>query len=159
MKKNANWKIIDAKNLILGRLSSKVAKLALMGENIVITNAKDVIISGNKKQIIEHYVHYKSIKTRSNPKKGPFRVGLRPDTFVRKTIRGMLPMKKQRGKDAITRIHVFISSIPEEKLYLYGESDDLIIEDSKFSSDSLSHKSVSVEEVCKVIGWSQGGKY
>jgi len=56
-------------------------------------------------------------------------------------------MKKQRGKDAITRIHVFISSIPEEKLYLYGESDDLIIEDSKFSSDSLSHKSVSVEEV------------
>jgi large subunit ribosomal protein L13 len=151
------WKLIDAKKLILGRLSSKIAKLVLMGENVVVINAKDVIVSGNKRQIIERYNHYRQIKTRSNPKKGPFRVGLRPDTFVRKTIRGMLPMKKQRGKDAIRRVHVFISSIPEEKEILYGTPEMINIDDPKYKSDTLTHKSVSVGEICKVIGWSQGG--
>jgi len=143
--------------MILGRLSSKVAKLALMGENIVIINAKDVVVSGNKRQIIERYNHYRQIKTRSNPKKGPFRVGLRPDTFIRKTVRGMLPMKKQRGKDAIRRVHVFISSIPDEKQIQYGTPEIIIIDDPKFDSATLTQKSVSVGDICKVIGWSQGG--
>ena len=157
VRQKVKWKLIDANKLILGRLSSKVAKLVLMGENIVIINAKDVIVSGNKKQIIGRYNQYKQIKTRSNPKKGPFRVGLRPDTFVRKTVRGMLPMKKQRGKDAIRRVHVFISSIPEEKLVNYGNPEIINIEDPKYHSDALTHKSVTVGEICKVIGWSQGG--
>jgi len=151
-----NWKVIDGTNLILGRLCSKVAKLTLMGEKIVIINSKRVQISGNKRQIVAHYIHYKNIKTRSNPRKGPFRVGIRPDIFIRKTIRGMLPMKKQRGKDAIARVHTYISSIPEAKKAQYGSIEKMELPASKFNFERLSHKSVQVAEVCKIIGWNQG---
>lgn len=148
------WKKLDASGLILGRLASNVAKRALLGERIVITNAKFVEISGNRRQIIGHYQHYKNIKTRSNPKKGPFRVGIRPDIFVRKIIQGMLP-KNERGKNAIALIHVYITDIPSDKNQ-YGDLEDFSLGD-KFQATGLGKKSVTVEDLCKVIGWNQGG--
>jgi large subunit ribosomal protein L13 len=150
----SNWKKIDASGLILGRLCSNVAKRALMGEKIVITNAKFVEISGNRRQIIARYQRYQKVKTASNPKKGPFRVGIRPDIFVRKTIKGMLP-KNERGKKAIAFVHVYITEIPADKNQ-YGELLEFTL-GGKFQADSLGKKSVSVEDLCKVIGWNQGG--
>ena len=150
----SKWKKIDASGLILGRLCSKIAKRALLGEKIVITNAKFVKISGNRKLIIERYQQYKNVKTASNPKKGPFRVGIRPDIFVRKTIRGMLP-KNDRGKNAIALVHVYITEIPTDK-NKYGEMEEFSMGD-KFQASELGHKSITVEDLCKVIGWNQGG--
>ena len=46
------YQLLDAKNQILGRFCSQVAKRALLGEFIVIVNAKDAIISGNKRNRI-----------------------------------------------------------------------------------------------------------
>ena len=150
----SNWKKIDASGLILGRLCSDIAKRVLLGEKIVITNAKFVEISGNRNQIIKRYQQYKNIKTASNPKKGPFRVGIRPDIFVRKTIKGMLP-KNDRGKKAIALVHVYITEIPADKNQ-YGEAESFTLGD-KFQAGSLGKKSVTVEDLCKVIGWNQGG--
>ena len=42
-------KIIDGKGAILGRLASYAAKQALKGEEIVVLNCEEVIITGNKK--------------------------------------------------------------------------------------------------------------
>jgi large subunit ribosomal protein L13 len=150
----SKWKKIDASGYILGRLCSKVAKRALLGEKIVITNAKFAEISGNRRQIIDKYQQYKNVKTASNPRKGPFRVGIRPDIFVRKTIKGMLP-KNERGKKAISLIHVYITEIPEDKNQ-YGECEDFSLGE-KFQADNLGKKTVTVEDLCKVIGWNQGG--
>jgi large subunit ribosomal protein L13 len=149
-----SWKKIDVKGLLLGRFCSQIAKRALQGEKIVIINAKHAEISGNRRQIIDRYQHYKNIKTASNPRKGPFRVGIRPDIFVRKTIRGMLP-KNERGKIAISNVHVYITEIPEDKNQ-YGEMESFSLGD-KFYAFRLSKKSVTVEDLCKVIGWNQGG--
>jgi large subunit ribosomal protein L13 len=148
------WKKLDASGMILGRLCSHVAKRALRGEQIVITHAQYVEISGNRRQIIGRYQHYKNVKTASNPKKGPFRVGIRPDIFVRKTIKGMLP-KNERGKKAISLVHVYITDIPEDKNQ-YGEFEDYLLGD-KFQAQNLGKKSVTVEDLCRVIGWNQGG--
>lgn len=150
----SSWKKIDGTGLILGRFCSTIAKRALMGEKIVIVNAKFVEISGNRRQIIDRYQQYKNVKTRSNPKKGPFRVGIRPDIFVRKTIRGMLP-KNDRGKKAISNVHVYITDIPDDKNQ-YGEMETFGLGD-KYQALGLSKKSVTVEDLCKVIGWNQGG--
>ena len=46
-------KIIDGKNAILGRMASYVAKEALKGEEVVVVNCEEVIITGNKKDIKE----------------------------------------------------------------------------------------------------------
>ncbi|MHA1340876.1 MAG: 50S ribosomal protein L13 [Promethearchaeota archaeon] len=149
------WKLIDAKNLILGRLASHVAKLALMGNNIIIINSKDVQISGNKRNIVEHYYHYKNIKTRSNPRRGPFRVGTRPDIFIRKTIKPMLP-KNMRGSIAFKRIHAYISDIPEYKRDKYEKITKIELPND-INAEKLMGKRISVGEVCEIIGWNKGG--
>lgn len=61
--------IINAKNIILGRLASFAAKQSLLGEKIDIINCNDAIIIGRKKLILERY---KTKISRVTPKKGPF---------------------------------------------------------------------------------------
>ena len=45
------YKLYDASDKILGRFCSQIAKKAMLGEYIVIINAKDAIISGSKGEI------------------------------------------------------------------------------------------------------------
>ncbi|PIN72869.1 50S ribosomal protein L13, partial [Candidatus Woesearchaeota archaeon CG10_big_fil_rev_8_21_14_0_10_47_5] len=47
--------IIDANNLVLGRLAARAAKLCLMGEKVSIINCEKAVISGNKKQLLEKW--------------------------------------------------------------------------------------------------------
>jgi len=104
--------LMDAKDKILGRFCSQIAKKALLGEKIVIINAKDAIISGSKRDIHEKYLDKLNISTATNPRRGPF-WPRRPDTFMRNIIKKMLPTKKIRGKEALKRVHVYIGAIPE----------------------------------------------
>ncbi len=101
-------KVIDAENAVMGRLASKVAKMALLGEKVIIVNADKAVITGDPKKIIEDYVEKFSIGTPQHGPKWP----RRPDTILRRTIRGMLP-KNNRGKEALRRVEVYIG-VPEE---------------------------------------------
>ena len=47
--------IINANNLILGRLASFAAKQALLGEKIEIVNSEETVIIGSKKVIYAKY--------------------------------------------------------------------------------------------------------
>ena len=53
-------KIIDASGLILGRLASYAAKLALSGEKITVVNCEKAVISGARKKLFAHYLHKRS---------------------------------------------------------------------------------------------------
>ncbi len=75
--------IVDASNLILGRMASYVAKKALEGNRMV------------------------------HPRK--------PDGYVRRVIRGMLPWKKPSGKQAFHRVKVYIGT-PDEYRDRPGET-------------------------------------
>jgi len=101
--------IIDAENLIVGRLATYATKKALLGEKVNIINCEEAIITGSKKEI--HY-RYLTKSKRGTPQKGPF-FSKRPDMFVRRIIRGMLPYKKERGITAYRNIMCYIST-PEE---------------------------------------------
>jgi large subunit ribosomal protein L13 len=103
-------KIIDASDLVLGRLASKVAKMLLEGETVVIVNAKSAIISGRKRSIVKRYKDF--LEVGGGPRYGPFHPR-RPDTILRRTIRGMLPRTKERGRKAFKRLRVYIG-LPEE---------------------------------------------
>jgi large subunit ribosomal protein L13 len=107
-------KVIDADNAILGRLSSTVAKELLQGEEIVIVNAEKAIVTGNARTTITRYIQRSNIRTKTNPLKGPF-FPRTPEGIVRRTVRGMLPRKKPRGKAAYGRLKVF-RSIPKDYL-------------------------------------------
>ncbi|MHA1213907.1 MAG: 50S ribosomal protein L13 [Candidatus Hodarchaeales archaeon] len=107
-----NAKIINVENSVLGRLASIVAKRLLAGEEIVVVNAQKSIISGSAETNASKYRQRFHIKTKSNPLKGPF-YPREPDQILRRTVRGMLPYKKSRGKTAYSRLLVF-KDYPEE---------------------------------------------
>lgn len=96
--------IIDATDLVAGRLASRVAKLALEGEVIRIVNAEKAIISGRRNAIIKEFV--KRVN-RGNALAGPF-YPKRADRVLKRIIRGMLPYKKERGGKAFKRIKTYL---------------------------------------------------
>lgn len=146
-----NWKIVDATDMIVGRMCSQIAKLALLGEHIVVTNAKNAVISGRRNQILEKYVHLRHIRNLSNPRRGPFH-NSRPDTFIRQKIRFMLP-SNQRGADALKRVHVYIAKIPKAKKNKYLENEPITFQ--KSSVEDLRRKYVTVEDICDHMGWTR----
>jgi large subunit ribosomal protein L13 len=149
------YTILDAKDKILGRFCSQIAKRALLGEKIVIINAKDAIISGNKRSIHEKYLAKLNISTATNPTRGPF-WPRRPDTFMRKVIKRMLPRKKLRGKEAIRRVHVYISDIPErfKNRYQKLNTGEIYNADGVVRLSSY-NKFITLENLCLRIGWKK----
>jgi len=101
--------IVNAENLILGRMATFVAKQALLGQEVRVINADKAIISGTKAKTIEDAKHERN---RGTPAKGPF-ITKMPDRYVRRVIRGMLPYKITKGAEAYKRILCY-SGIPEE---------------------------------------------
>jgi len=101
--------IIDATDSILGRIGTFAAKKALLGEKIDIVNCENLAISGSKVRILDDYKKYLNMGTHS---KGPI-FYRSPDRLVKRSIRGMLPYKKERGRKALENIRCYIG-IPEK---------------------------------------------
>ncbi|MDP7282311.1 MAG: 50S ribosomal protein L13 [Candidatus Undinarchaeales archaeon] len=102
-------KIIDATDLKVGRLASYTAKEALKGETIRIVNADKAVVTGTKSNILERYKFKRTVGSRYQ---GPF-YPKRADRILKRAIRGMLPYKKQRGRDALDRVRAYLG-VPEE---------------------------------------------
>lgn len=102
-------KIYDAENQILGRLCSVIAKDLLNGNVVYVVNAEKSVISGNKEFTIKKYLER---RRRGDPIKGPFYPRY-PDRIFRRTVRGMLPIKKAKGRNAFKKLKVF-TGIPKE---------------------------------------------
>jgi len=102
-------KYIDASDHVLGRLASKVAKLALMGYEIHIVNTEKTVITGKKEFVLSYLKH--KILERGDWYKGPF-YPKRPDKVVKRVVRGMLP-KNWRGRVALKRIKTYVG-VPDE---------------------------------------------
>ncbi len=104
-------KIIDGKNAVLGRLASYVAKESLKGEEIVILNCEQIIITGNEKNIKEDFAERR--RKVGSGQKGP-KISRLSEKIVKRAIRGMLPNhRKGRGKEALKRIKCY-RGIPKE---------------------------------------------
>src|SRR3989344_5768080 len=94
--------IIDATDLVVGRLATVAAKKALLGEKVEIVNCEKAVISGDPVHILEDWKWKRGIGTY----RGPY-YGRLSDRIVRRMIRGMLPYKQPRGKAAFERIMCF----------------------------------------------------
>jgi large subunit ribosomal protein L13 len=104
-------KIIDGKGAILGRLASYAAKEVLKGEEIVILNCEQVIITGNRKNIEKNFQEKRSRVGSSQ--KGP-KHSKSSEKIVKRTIRGMLPEHRfGRGKDIFKKIKCYVG-VPKE---------------------------------------------
>jgi large subunit ribosomal protein L13 len=137
--------VVNAEGLILGRMASYVAKRALKGEEIVVVNAEKAILSGKKSHKVKEAKIFLEV---GHLRWGPahFR---RPDRIVRRTIKGMLPTEKTKGKQAYKRVRVYIG-LPNELKNRKMES----IEQAR--AKKLKSSFFTVGELAKEIGWNAG---
>jgi large subunit ribosomal protein L13 len=134
--------LINAQGLIVGRLSSIVAKKLLEGDDVTIINAEKAVLSGSKAMT---FAEYKQAVDRGTKEKGPY-FPKRPDAIIKRAIRGMLPYKAQRGKDAMARLSIYIG-LPSE---LQGQQAITL---EKASVDRLSsYKYMELGELSKQLG-------
>jgi len=145
--------IIDGSGLILGRLASIVAKRLLNGERVAVVNAEKIVISGNRRFIVERYKKRLEIKDKAGPWKGPFWMR-RPDTMFKRTVRGMLPRKQYRGRRALKRLRVYIG-VPRE-LEPYRSQ---FVTFPEIHCSRLSKGYITLEELATEIGhWTPPSK-
>ena len=136
--------VIDGDGLILGRMSSIVAKRLLAGETIDIVNAEKMVVSGKKQMVINKEKEFLNV---GGHEKGPVHFR-QPHRIVRRTIRGMLPYRKAHGKEAFKRLKVHIG-VPEE---LSGAELEKM---EKYHSSNLNRRFVTVGEIAENIGWKK----
>jgi large subunit ribosomal protein L13 len=111
LKVGANWFVVDATNVVLGRLATRVARLLIgkdkasftpyldSGDHVVVINADKIRMTGNK---LEQKIYYSHSGYPGGLKEVPAK-RLRPakaDWMVREAILGMLPKNKLRARRA-----------------------------------------------------------
>ncbi|ADE03617.1 50S ribosomal protein L13 [Haloferax volcanii] len=130
--------VVDARNCIVGRVASEVAQRALAGETVAVVNAEDAVITGSEEDVMAKY--RKRVEVGSD--QGPY-YPKRPDRIFKRAIRGMLPYKKPRGREALSNVRVYVGNP-------YGEDGEML-EDT--SLDRLSNiKFISLGEVSEKLG-------
>jgi len=136
--------VIDATNLILGRMLSYVAKKAIEGEQVIILNVSKAVISGGKRSTIQ--IARTKLRTRSllSQDNGPVHPR-RPENYARRALRGMLPFKKPSGKKAYKRVSVY-SDMPSQ----YAQEPRQTIPGAQASK--LKCRSILLEEFSREIG-------
>jgi large subunit ribosomal protein L13 len=138
--------VVDANGLVLGRMASIVAKRLLEGDRIDIVNAERAVISGKRLKVIKDRKKFLNVGGRG---RGPVH-WRRPNTIVRRTVRGMLPYRKARGREAFRRLRVHIG-VPTELVNAEGESLP------EAHLDRLGGRYVTVGEIAENIGWKKQG--
>ncbi len=97
--------VVDAGDCILGRVASEVAQRALDGDRVAIVNAEEAVITGDKEDIFETY----RTRLQMGSDRGPY-YPKRPDTIFKRSVRGMLPYKKPRGREALDNVRVYVAT-------------------------------------------------
>ena len=114
---NKQWVLVNAEDLVLGRLASQVAAMlrgkhktnftphADCGDNVVVINADKIRLTGKKWTDREHFKHtgYPGGQKRISPQE----LFDRDQTsLVRQSIKGMLP-KNKLGNALYSNLHVY----------------------------------------------------
>lgn len=137
--------MIDCESQILGRLASHTARLLLQGSKVTLVNAEKAAISGHVSDIVANYKQKIEFIDHANPEHSPY-WSRRPDLLVKRVVRGMLPWKKAKGKDAFKRLRVYVG-VPEE--LAKGKFEK---EQAKSKTETY-ERSITVGELSKKLGY------
>lgn len=114
------WVLVDATDVVLGRLASKVAKILRgknkpsftphvdCGDNVVIINAEKVRLTGNKlnDKIYLSYSGYPGGQRKQTPAE---LLSKYPERLIEKAVKGMLP-KNKLGSKVYGNLKVYVGS-------------------------------------------------
>lgn len=133
--------ILDATDLIIGRMCSYAAKRLMLGDRVIIVNSEKAVMSGNKTYTFNKY---KERREKGQPTKGVF-YPRRPDLFVKRIMRGMIPYKQFKGKTAFQNLMCYIG-VPEQ----FKDKAKTIKEANLTKLSETGY--VTVEHICRLLG-------
>lgn len=111
------WYIIDANDVVLGRLASKAARILMgknkaafspnqdLGDHVIIINAEKVALTGKKRETMRYFAHsthpggHRTLTVTQAQK-------IRPGYPIRHAIRGMLP-KTILGDHMVKKLFIY----------------------------------------------------
>jgi large subunit ribosomal protein L13 len=129
--------VVDGAGCILGRVASQVAEHTLEGDSVAVVNTEQLVITGDERDVVEKYRK----RTELGSDRGPD-YPKRPDGIMKRTIRGMLPHRTNRGREAFESVRTYVGNP-------YEEAEQL----QETSLDRLSNiRFVQLGEVSKQIG-------
>jgi large subunit ribosomal protein L13 len=111
--------VVDARDCIMGRVASQIAERALDGERIAVVNAERAVITGSRDDVMGVYQKRSEIGS----DQGPY-YPKRPDRIFKRAIRGMVPYKTRRGREAFENVRVYVGNPYDEGDVLEGTSLD-----------------------------------
>src|SRR5260221_10777173 len=117
LKVGANWFVVDATNVVLGRVATKVARMLIgkdkpsftpyldSGDHVVVINADKVRMTGNK---VEQKIYYSHSGYPGGLKEVPAKRlrANKSDWMIREAVLGMLP-KKNRAAAGAKKLRVY----------------------------------------------------
>ncbi|MEB3774664.1 MAG: 50S ribosomal protein L13 [Desulfurococcales archaeon] len=138
--------VVDGTGQILGRLASIVAKKLLEGEKVVVVNAEKIVVSGDPVKVKQFYKrtilgvksHY-SHRLRPKRPRSPVRL-------FKSTVKGMLPKENKRGREALSRLKVYIG-VPNE----YKGRD--MVRFKEADASRLSRDYIELGVIARELGW------
>ncbi|MBI2146364.1 50S ribosomal protein L13 [Candidatus Woesearchaeota archaeon] len=136
-------KIYNGQNMILGRLATVIAKDILLGEEVALLNCEKIVVSGRK---VNSFTRARQqLLRKGHPLKSAL-VSRSPDRFVRRVVRGMIPWKRARGKEAFHRLRCYIG-VPAE---FTGKEMIMVQDASAKKLPTLQFATIS--EICRQVG-------
>jgi large subunit ribosomal protein L13 len=113
----ANWHVVDATGLVLGRLAAKIAVILQgkhkatytphvdTGDFVIVTNAEKIVVTGNKANVLEYDTysrypggrHLYSFRTMQEK---------HPEKLVELAVRRMLP-KSKMGRNILGKLKIY----------------------------------------------------
>jgi len=112
------WYIVDANDVVLGRLSTRVASVLRgkhkaiytphvdTGDFVIVVNADKVKLTGRKREQKTYYRHTGYTGNLKEITADKVLTGAHPDRVVRHSVRGMLP-KNALGRDMFRKLKVY----------------------------------------------------
>ena len=101
--------IINAENKVVGRIASFVAEQALAGQTVHVLQCENAVLTGPRAYNLANLHAHISLTVKGNPLRSP-KYSKMADQILRIAIRGMLPKKGMRGRDAMRRVHCHIGT-------------------------------------------------
>jgi large subunit ribosomal protein L13 len=121
--------VVDARDCIVGRVASNVAQRALDGERVAVVNAERAVITGNEESTMDTY----RARAEVGSDRGPY-YPKRPDRIFKRSIRGMVPYKTTRGREAFENVRVYVGNPFDEEGEVLDETSLDRLSNIKFTT-------------------------
>jgi large subunit ribosomal protein L13 len=113
-----SWYVVDAEDLVLGRLATQIASVlrgkhkpsftphADTGDHVIVVNAEKVVLTGRKREQKIYYRHTGYVGGIKSITAGKLLASAHSDRVVRSAVRGMLP-GNSLGRQMLSKLRVY----------------------------------------------------